>query len=282
MTPRAVTTREMARFVREVEARLIEMAHGIPRHDAEKLRAYHGSGIPHLGLAVPVQRTALRQRYGFSKLPANEQLPIWDAVWRQGRYYETKSQALYCCAALRKPDDLVRAWPIVVSWIELVDNWDISDELSAIYSRILEVAPDKVYPVLCCWNRSNNPWKRRQSVLALLYYSRSRRSVLSAGKIFPLINRLVDDKDRFVQTAIGWTLREALTPYPAETAAFIEEFATRLSAIAFAGAASKLPPTVRMRLKASGPWLGSRARLLHNNRAASELWARRGRGKSQS
>src|SRR6516165_3499640 len=192
---------------------------------------------------------ALRERYSFSRLPVAEQLPIWDAVWQQGHYYETKSQALYYCAALRKPDDLVRAWPIVLSWIDLVDNWDSSDELSAIYSRVLEVVPEKVYPVLCRWNRSDNPWKRRQSLLALLYYSRSRRSVLPAAKVFPSIERLVDDKDRFVQKALGWTPREALAPYPEETAAFIEEYATRLSAIAFAEGASKLPPDVRERLK---------------------------------
>ena len=236
-------------FVREVEARLVERARGIPQHESEKLSIYHGSTVPHLGVPVPAQRMALRERYSFSRLPVAEQLPIWDAVWQQGHYYETKSQALYYCAALRKPDDLVRAWPIVLSWIDVVDNWDSSDELSAIYSRILEVLPEKVYPVLCRWNRSENPWKRRQSLLALLYYSRSRRSVLPAAKVFPLIERLVDDEDRFVRKALGWTLREALAPYPAETAVFIEEYATRLSAIAFTEAASKLPPDVRERLK---------------------------------
>ena len=241
--------RSLAHFLSEVEARLVERAQGIPRHDAEKLRVYHGSAVPHLGLPVPTQRTALRGRYSFSKLPVAEQLPIWDAVWRRGHYYETKCQALYYCAALRRRDDLVRAWPIVLSWIDLVDNWDSSDELSAIYSRILEVLPEEVYPVLCRWNRSKNPWERRQSLLALLYYSRSRCSVLPAAKVFPLIERLVDDKDRFVQKALGWTLREALAPYPEETAAFIEKYAMRLSAIAFAEAASKLPPAARARLK---------------------------------
>ena len=242
--------RLLAHFVREVEARLVERSRGIPQHEAEKLRVYHGSVAPHLGLPVPGQRMALRERYSFSRLPVAEQLPIWDAVWRQGRYYETKCQALYYCAVLRKRDDLIRAWPIVLQWIDLVDNWDSSDELSAIYSRILEVAPDQAYPVLRRWNRSKNPWERRQSILALLYYSRLRRSVLPAAKVFPLIERLVDDKDRFLQKALGWTPREASVPYPAETAGFIEEYATRLSAIAFAAAASKLPPPVRVRLKA--------------------------------
>jgi len=241
----------VAPFVREVETRLVEAARGIPQHKAERLRAYHGSRVPHLGLPVPAQRRALRQHYSFSRLPVAEQLPIWDVVRRQGHHHETKSQALYYCAALRKPDDLVRTWPIVRSWIDLVDNWDVSDELSAIDNRILEFVPEKVYPVLCRWNSSTNPWKRRQSLVALLYYSRSRRNVLPAFTIFPLIERLVDDKDRFVQKAIGWTLREALALYPEETGAFIEERSIQLSAVAFTEAARKLPPAVRVRLNSS-------------------------------
>ena len=54
--------------------------------------------------------------------------------------------------------------------------WDGSDELSSIYSRFLEVdeLASQVQEVLRSWNRSPNPWKRRQSILSLLYYSRSR------------------------------------------------------------------------------------------------------------
>lgn len=240
--PVTAAARSVAPFVREVEARLVERARGISRREAEKSRVYHGSAVLHLGLAVPAQRAALRGRYSFSGLPVTEQLPIWDVVWREGRYYETKCQDLYYCGALRKPDDLVGALPIVLPWIEPVDNWDSSDELSAIYSRILEVVPETVYPVLCEWNRSSNPWKWRQSLRALLYYSRSRRSVLLAAKVFPLIERVIDDENRFVQKAVGWTLREVLAPYPTEAAAFTEKFAVRLSAIAFTEAAGKLPP----------------------------------------
>jgi 3-methyladenine DNA glycosylase AlkD len=235
-------------FVREVEARLVDAARGISAHDAERARAYHGSTVPHLGLPVPPQRAALRRRYRFSRLPVEAQLPIWDAVWREGRHYETKCQALYYCGALRKPEDLSRAWPMVRRWIDLVDSWDSSDELSAIYSRILEVIPEKVYPVLARWSGSTNAWKRRQSLVSLFYYSRSRRMVLPAAKVFALIERLIDDKDRFVQKAIGWTLREALGPYPGETAKLIEQYSARLSAIAFAEASRKLPASLRAHL----------------------------------
>ena len=61
--------------------------------------------------------------------------------------------------------------------------------------------------------------------------------------------QLLDDKDRFAQKAVDWTLREALAPYPEETAAFIEEPATRLSEVDFAAAANKLPAALRLHLK---------------------------------
>ena len=262
--------RSFGDFVREVEARLIEAARGVSAQDAQRARAYHGSAVPHLGLPVPPQRTALRCGYSFSALAIEAQLPIWDAVWRHGRYYETKCQALYYCGTLRRPEDLIRAWPVVRRWIDLVDNWDSSDELSAIYSRILEVIPEKVYPVLARWNRSTNAWKRRQSLVSLFYYGRSRRTVLPAAKVFPLIERLIVDKDRFVQRAIGWTLREARGPYPEDSVKFIEAYSTRLSAVAFAEASSKLPAALRARLRsvrAAARKTGAGVRLRRPNHA---------------
>ena len=239
------------RLLDEVEHRLAALARNIPEAERERLRTYHGSNVPHLGLAVPVQREALRRGYSFSGLPFEDQLPIWDAVWRAAQYHEVKTQALYYCASRRKPDELRQLWPVVQGWIETVDCWDTSDELSSIYARIREVdALGQVYAVLKSWNKSPNLWKRRQSILSLLYYSRSRRSVLPGGKIFPLIEALLKDSDRFVQKAVGWALREALMPYPAETEAFIRCHAQALSSLAFTEATRKLPPAQRAEIVA--------------------------------
>jgi 3-methyladenine DNA glycosylase AlkD len=236
----------------EVEHRLAALARNIPEAERERLRIYHGSNVPHLGLAVPVQREALRRGYSFSGLPFGDQLSIWDAVWRDAQHHEVKTQALYYCASRRKPDEFRQLWPVVQGWIETVDCWDTSDELSSIYARILEVdaLADQVYAVLQSWNKSPNPWKRRQSILSLLYYSRSRRSVLPASKIFPLIEALLKDSDRFVQKAVGWALREAVIPYPAETEAFIRCHAQTLSSLAFTEATRKLPPAQRVEIVA--------------------------------
>jgi 3-methyladenine DNA glycosylase AlkD len=237
----------LKKAVHEVEEKLVAAAKRIPVAQAEKLRLYHGSAVPHLGLAVPVQREILRRGYSFHGRPFEEQLAIWDAVWRRARYYETRSQALYYAAARRKPGELEQLWPVARAWIEAVDCWDSADELSSIYARILEVEAltDEAYEVLTSWNRSTNPWKRRQSIVSLLYYSRSRRSVLPSAKILPLIETLLADEDRFVQKAIGWSLREALTPYPGDTITFIRSHVRDLSPIAFSEAKRKLPLELR-------------------------------------
>lgn len=238
---------QIEQSVEEVERRLFSAACAVPPAQAERLRLYHGSEVPHLGLSVPVQRQALRSGYSFSKLRFEQQLPVWNAVWRRARYYETKTQALYYCAARRKPADLVQLWPVVRDWVEMVDCWDTSDELSSVYARILEVEAlaGEVYTVLCTWNRSANPWKRRRSILSLLYYCRSRRSILPSAKILPLIETLLGDDNRFVQKAVGWSLREALTPFPIETMAFIRRHAQALPPVSFAEATRKLSPELR-------------------------------------
>ncbi len=236
--------------IQEIEDRLREAARAIDPAAAEKLRLYHGSATPHFGLSTPQQYQAYRKGYSFSSLTAVEQLPIWDDVWRLGPHHETRSQALFFAARLRKAEDLVRAWPVVRDWIGAVDSWDTSDELSALYTRILEILPDEAYPVFCAWNRSANPWERRQSIVGLLYYGGLRRQLPPIGRILPLVERVLDDADRFVQKGIGWTLREALRPYPAETFDFVQRHAARLSPVAFAEVAKKLPVEQRNRLKA--------------------------------
>jgi 3-methyladenine DNA glycosylase AlkD len=87
--------------------------------------------------------------------------------------------------------------------------------------------------------------------VSLLYYSRSRRSVLPSAKILPLIETLLTDEDRFVQKAIGWSLREALRPYPSDTITFIRSHVRDLSPIAFSEAKRKLPLQLRSEITTS-------------------------------
>jgi 3-methyladenine DNA glycosylase AlkD len=100
---------------------------------------------------------------------------------------------------------------------DMVDNWALSDSLSKIYSKIFEIDSELIYPVLSDWNKSENPWKRRQSIVSLLYYSSTRKNVLPFIKYIRLIKRLLTDDDYYVQKGVGWTLRELGNVYSEET-----------------------------------------------------------------
>lgn len=85
--------------------------------------------------------------------------------------------------------------------------------------------------------------------MSLLYYSATRKKVLPAEKMFPLVERLLDDPDFYVQRGAGWALRELGNVYPRKARRFLARHATRLSAIAFAAATEKLEPAEKEALK---------------------------------
>ncbi len=106
-----------------------------------------------------------------------------------------------------------------------------------------------VYPILDQWNRSKNPWERRQSVVSLVVRASSRRNPLPAGMILSLVQPLLKDSDHFVQRGVGWTLREAHQLYPDTISDFVEASAPQLSAIAFSAATEKYARPQREHLK---------------------------------
>ena len=80
------------------------------------------------------------------------------------RHWSTTSRA-------RKRRSAPTLWPVVRNWTERVDNWCHADGLSALYSWILASEPDAVYPQLRKWNRAEDLWLRRISLVSLIHYS---------------------------------------------------------------------------------------------------------------
>ena len=235
----------------EIEAHLAEAAQGIPRAQAEERRFYMKAPMPVLGLAVPAQRRIARAGFSFSNLPAAEQLPIWDYVWRCAVSHETKMQSLYFLeskAAQSLP--LQARWQATAPWADQINCWDQSDGLSKLYAAALEAEPDRVYPTLQAWNCDPDPWKRRQSVVSLIYYAAGRRRAPAIEDILPLVAALLDDEAYYVQKGVGWTLREAFNLYPEETLAFLRQQAGTIDPRAFSAATEKLTPAEKSEIKA--------------------------------
>ncbi len=130
-----------------------------------------------------------------------------------------------------------------------MDNWGECDALSKIYTKVLEIIPYEVLEQLKQWNKSKILWDKRQSIVSLLYFSRTKKIILPYETIIPFITELIDDKEHYVQKGVGWTLKELYNVYPNETLKYIEKNAKRVSATAFSAATEKLIKADKERLK---------------------------------
>jgi 3-methyladenine DNA glycosylase AlkD len=199
---------------------------------------------------VPMHRRESRRGYSFSGLPFSEQLTIWDELWHTENDFWVRLHAFFFLERhLKKDSELLEMWPVIVRWQEQVDDWGLCDALAKIYTKILVVAPDEVYAQLKEWNRDENLWKRRQSVVSLLYYSRTKKQYFAFNDVEQLIIPLLSDKEYYVQKGVGWSLRELHTVYPAETLAWLKANIKLLSSIAFTIAIEKMDVETVQELK---------------------------------
>jgi 3-methyladenine DNA glycosylase AlkD len=190
---------------------------------------------------IPLHRRESKRVYGFSSLPFEEQLLIWDYVWRQhaGFYYRLHA-FFFLERHMKKAEQLTKMWPVIVKWQDQVNDWGLCDALAKLYTRILEVMPAEVYDRLKQWNTDEDPWKRRQSVVSLLYYSRTKKVYLSFDQVQPLIANLLGDKAYYVQKGVGWSMREVYNLYPDETFTWLKKCVKELSSIAFSTVIEKM------------------------------------------
>ncbi|HYD20117.1 MAG TPA: hypothetical protein VEB40_01480 [Flavipsychrobacter sp.] len=104
---------------------------------------------------APAQRAAFNSGFSFSKLPFDEQLAVWDYIWRNARSFWVKINGfLFLEKHISKKELHEKIWKTAVKWQDSVDDWGPCDCLAKIYTKILETHPDKVYARLQKWNKS--------------------------------------------------------------------------------------------------------------------------------
>lgn len=97
--------------------------------------------------------------------------------------------------------------------------WDTVDALNAYGTGIyFEKFPEKIQTVTAGWNRSDNMWLNRSSLLFQLKYKhRTDTELLSS-----YIEHLAGSKEFFIRKAIGWILREYAKTNPDWVREFVD------------------------------------------------------------
>lgn len=208
-----------------------------------------GSQLEHLGVTFPNLRQRVRQGFSFYRLPGDQVLEVWDALWKTSPYGDVLFAALEYYAPIVRKQVHPGLWPVMRQWSARVDNWCHSDGLSAIYSRILETRLAEVYPQIVSWNHAKGEWLRRISLVSLIHYSGKHAVFLPLTQVLPLVSNCLDDNRYYVQMAVGWVLREMGRAYGNEVAKYLETHAARMGTPAFSRAIERLNLEERTRLR---------------------------------
>ncbi len=211
----------------------------------EKSNNGYNSPTPTLGISLPTSRMLLKKGYSFFSKTPDEILKIWDFIWKNAKHVETMGQAI---RFYEKKSLSENELATILSWVDRCDNWAHSDGLSDIYSLALEENPQIMLPVLEIWNNHNNPWKRRQSVVSLLYYSRARKRYLEYEKLISLVSNLIQDKHYYVQKGVGWAIREIFNLYPEQTEKFLLENVLKIQPASWQASTEKLSKSFKSQL----------------------------------
>ncbi len=221
------------------------------RLKAEKLRHYLGTQLHVHGLVSKAQAEICKTGFDFSSSDKEKTFLIFDRVFKESPSHEGKNQALLYLDKNYKHISITSQLSILPQWVKYVDNWAHSDYLSKFLTRLHAYPESKqnIYTLVKKWNTSKLLWERRQSLVSLFYYSRTKKEYIDFESTKNLVTPLITDKEYFVQKAVGWTLRESYNVYPKQTYQFIEEQIKQISSTAFTTCLEKMTEKEKQHLK---------------------------------
>jgi 3-methyladenine DNA glycosylase AlkD len=239
-----------SKYIKEVEESLSRLSHK-PSAQTEKLRRYIGTNLAVSGLTAPEQKALFKKGFSFYTDDREHTFRILDSVYQAGKTFEAKNLAFSYLELHYKHISPQLQLELLPGWVKHVDNWAHSDGLSKFLTRLLEHEATRrhMMKILIQWNGSLNPWERRQSLVALFYYARTKQVQVPFNTGTRFLKPLLGDEHYFVQKAVGWTLRECYNVYPKETFDFIARHYKQVTSIAFTAAIEKMSDKEKGTLK---------------------------------
>jgi 3-methyladenine DNA glycosylase AlkD len=211
--------------VDSAEARLVQALRA--RGDAKRAeweKAYQKSRWEHWGVALPAMDAAIKQTLGAltqrQALSLSERLwrePVWDLKIVAGRILARKSI---------EPD--AEVWDFVTERLTDFDGWAVADNLADVASRCLLADPARLDAVEE-WTDSPHLWTRRAALVFTLPWTKGTHD---PERMLGWAARLADDRQWFIQKAIGWWLRELSKRDPERVRRFLHEHGRKLTGVA--------------------------------------------------
>lgn len=242
---------DLNKYTKEVEDTLNRLSIKKDKEKAEKLKKYIGTNLNVLGLVSKLQNETHKKGFSFFSDDREKTFLIFNDIYNQSNTFEVKNQAYIYLDKNHKHISYKTQFKTLPRWVKHVDNWAHSDSLSKFLTRLIEhpELQDEMLSILKKWNVSKNLWERRQSLIALYYYSRTKKQHISFDLTLEFVTPLLNDKEYFVQKAVGWVLRETYNVYPKQAYQFMVDNIKSITPTAFTTSIEKMTEKEKLALK---------------------------------
>jgi len=189
------------KYTKELENTLKVLSSHIGKERAALVKHYMSTSHHVHGLATKTQSDICKKGFSFYRSNPTETFLIYDSIFCNSKTFEAKNLAFTFLDQNYKKIPTNLQLKVLPNWVKYVENWAHSDNLSKFLSRLVEhpETREKMLSYIEKWNRSINLWERRQSLVALFYYARTRKEHLPFELVIRLISNLLHDKEYFVQ-----------------------------------------------------------------------------------
>jgi 3-methyladenine DNA glycosylase AlkD len=213
-------------IVESAQARLLRALRALGRRErAAREKRYQKSRWDHWGVSLPntdaAVRETLRDLSQEQALDLSRRLwrePVWDLKIVAGRILARKSI---------DPD--AKVWGFVTERLVDLDGWAVADNLASVASRCLTHDPGRLDAVEA-WIENPHLWTRRAALVFTLPWAKGERD---PERMLGWAARLADEREWFIQKAIGWWLRELSKRDPGRVRRFLKENGEKLAGVAW-------------------------------------------------
>jgi 3-methyladenine DNA glycosylase AlkD len=199
---------------------------------AEWERAYQKSRWEHWGVPLPGMDAAIRETLG--DLTQKEALSLCVRLWREPVWDLKIVAGRILAGKAIEPND--RVWAFVTERLADLDGWAVADNLAMAGSRCLVAEPGRLDAVEA-WIESSHLWTRRAALVFTLPWTKEKRD---PERMLGWAARLAEDRQWFIQKAVGWWLRELSKRDPKRVRRFLKEHGPKLTGVARREAAKYL------------------------------------------
>jgi 3-methyladenine DNA glycosylase AlkD len=206
----------MDKYIKDLQKLLHQKRNPV---NAIPMKKYMRDQFEFFGLKMDERRALCKEYMNSHPLPEGKRLrdivrELWMQPERDFQYFAI--ELLIKCRKEWAEDDIGLFEELIVdkSW------WDTVDFLATqVIGPWFMKFPKYMKPVTGRWNRSENMWLQRMSILFQLKYKQQTNLEL----LYKYVNHLSGSDEFFVQKAIGWILREYSKTDPVEVQDFLRK-----------------------------------------------------------